>query len=118
MIDLDLNTFANGELREKMKNSFEKVYRNMLDKNTPYKDKRQVILKIVFEQNEERNDITVDIKPSEKLAPETPIRTHIAIAEKLDTGKIYAEEYGGGIQGQISMDEESESNVVDFREVK
>ena len=98
---LDLNEFAGGALREKVNNSFERVYANLMDKNTAYKDKREVNVKIVFQQNEERDDVKVDVQVKEKLAPQMPIRTNIAI--------------GGYIRGQISMDETKEDNIVDFR---
>lgn len=113
---LDLNEFAGGALREKVNNSFERVYANLMDKNTAYKDKREVNVKIVFQQNEERDDVKVDVQVKEKLAPQMPIRTNIAIGANLDTGEIYADEYGSGhIRGQISMDETKEDNIVDFR---
>ena len=113
---LDLNEFAGGALREKVDNSFERVCANLMDKNTAYKDKREVNVKIVFQQNEERDDVKVDIQVKEKLAPQMPVRTNIATGIDLATGEVYAEEYGGGhIRGQISMDETKEDNIVDFR---
>ncbi len=112
---LDLNEFAGGALREKVGNSFKRVYANLVDRNTAYKDKREVNVKIAFQQNEERDDVAVDVQVKEKLAPQMPIRTNISIGENLDTGEVYAEEYGGGIRGQISM-AETEENVVDFRQ--
>lgn len=116
---MDLREFAGGALQEKVSNSFDRVYANLMDKNTAYKDKREVNIKIVFQQNEERDDVAVDIQVKEKLAPQIPVKTHVAMGVNLDTGEVYAEEYGNGcIRGQISMDEESENNVVDFREVK
>jgi hypothetical protein len=64
----------------------------------------------------EREDVKVDVQVKEKLAPQMPIRTNIAIGANLDTGEIYADEYGSGhIRGQISMDETKEDNIVDFR---
>lgn len=109
---LDLNEFAGGALREKVNNSFDRVYANLMDKNTAYRDKREVNVKIVFQQNEERDDVKVDVQVKEKLAPQMPIRTNIATGVDLRTGEIYAEEYGGGVRGQMSMDED---NLVDFR---
>lgn len=111
---IDLREFAGGALQEKVSNSFDRVYANLMDKNTAYKDKREVNVKIVFQQNEERDDVKVDIQVKEKLAPQMPIRTNIAMGTNLTTGEVYAEEYGGGIRGQMSMDEEN--NVVDFRQ--
>lgn len=113
---MDLKEFAGGALQDKVNNSFDRVYANLMDKNTSYRDKREVNIKIVFQQNEERDDVVVDVQVKEKLAPQIPIQTHVAMGVDLRTGEVYAEEYGGDIRGQMSMNETN--NVVDLREVK
>jgi len=105
-------------LKEKLQHSYGVILENLADKNTPYKDKRKITVELVFTQNEARDDVTCEVKSFEKPAKQTPTVTHIATGRDLTTGEIYAEEYGGGIRGQISMDDASENNVVDFREVK
>lgn len=116
MIDLDLNRFAEGALKEKIEGAYEEVFKNIADKNTPSTAKRKIVAQLVFSPNEERGDVGCEIKVDPKLAPNSPIKTHIATGVDLDTGEIYAEEYGSGhIRGQISMDETKEDNIVDFR---
>lgn len=41
---------------------------------------------------------------SEKLASQSPISTSFAIGKDLNTGEVYAEEYGKQIKGQQSFD--------------
>lgn len=78
---------------------------NLLDPNTPYKNKRSITIKLVFEQNEERNDVVVGVSVETKLAPRTPMKTNLAIGKDLRTSDLYVQEYGRGIKGQISLDD-------------
>ena len=117
------------------------VFENMQDPNTPWKNKREVVIKLKFTQNEDRDDATCEISVEKKLAQPKPVETKFALGTNLTTGEVLAEEYGPGIKGQISLDEyqkeqhidgktvdvdtgeiieESEENdgVVDFRQVK
>lgn len=47
---IDLKDVAGGAVQEKFAHSFEKVMENMQDVNTPYKDKRQIIITMPFMQ--------------------------------------------------------------------
>ena len=136
---VNLETFAGGALQEKFDDAMEKVLQNMMDPNTPWKNKRKITVEVTFEQNEDRDDTSVDVSVVPKLAAVKPISTKMAIGKDIATGKCYAQEYGKNVSGQISMDEyqkqqeiemdgktvdvetgeikESE-NVVDFRAVK
>lgn len=95
-----------------MSKSFDRVHANLLDPNTAYKEKREINIKMVFQQNEARDDVAIDIQVKEKLAPQIPISTRMAIGTDLRTGELIAEEYGvGQIRGQMEMEEE----VIDIR---
>lgn len=109
---MDLKEFAGGALQEKVSKSFDRVHANLLDPNTAYKEKREINIKMVFQQNEARDDVAIDIQVKEKLAPQIPISTRMAIGTDLRTGELIAEEYGvGQIRGQMEMEEE----VIDIR---
>lgn len=109
---MDLKEFAGGDLQEKVSKSFDRVHANLLDPNTAYNEKREINIKMVFQQNEARDDVAIDIQVKEKLAPQIPISTRMAIGTDLRTGKLIAEEYGvGQIRGQMEMEEE----VIDIR---
>lgn len=101
----NLSQFANGEIQEQFDKAMQEVFQNMQDVNTPYKPKRSITIKVSFEQNEARNDMSVDVSIDRKLASASTIKTKMAIAKDLRTGKIVAEEYGNQIKGQMSFDD-------------
>ena len=122
----DLKDIANGALMENAKAAIEQVVRNMVDVNTPYKNKRQVIIKLTFEQTEDREDAQCTIDVSTKLAPVKPLKTSFNFGRDLETNEIYVEEYGNQIKGQMSIndiqkneeDNNTENTVIDYRKVK
>lgn len=141
MNPIDLAELAGGALQEKSQKALQDVFENMQDPNTPWKNKREVVIKLKFIQNEDRDDATCEISVEKKLAQPKPVETKFALGTNLTTGEVLAEEYGPGIKGQMSLDEyqkeqhidgktvdvdtgeiieESEENdgVVDFRQVK
>lgn len=131
---VNLETFAGGALQEKFDDALEKVLQNMMDPNTPHKNKRKIQVEVTFAQNEDRNDTSVDVSVVTKLAAVKPANTRMAIGKDLKTGKCYAQEYGSSIRGQMSLEEyqsetegkavdpetgeSKETTVVNFREVK
>lgn len=133
-MNINLNEFAGGILQEKFEHGFERVMENLLDPNTPYKDKRELIIQIKFEQNEQRTDVAVDVAVKEKLASQGKLTTRFSVAKDLRTGKVIAEEYGKQLRGQMSMadvEEEEDlsidpetgevledNNIVDFRKIQ
>lgn len=76
----------------------------MQDPNTPWKNQRQINIKIAFVQNEDRDDMAVAVSVDTKLAPVTPVLTRMAVGKDLRSGKVYAQEYGRQIKGQMSLD--------------
>lgn len=111
MFEINLDNLAGGELGEQFQAASKKVVENLLDPNTPYKNKRSITIKLVFEQNEERNDVAVGVSVETKLAPRTPMKTNLAIGKDLRTSDLYVQEYGRGIKGQISLDDYPKNNV-------
>lgn len=122
----ELKDIAGGALMENAKAAIEQVVRNMVDVNTPYKNKRQVIIKLTFEQTEDREDAQCTIDVSTKLAPVKPLKTSFNFGRDLETNEIYVEEYGNQIKGQMSIndilkneeDNNTEDTVIDYRKVK
>ena len=100
-----LQDLVGGALQEKFEKAFAKVVENLLDVNTSYKIKRGITIKLTFDQNEARDDVSVSVDVSEKLAPQAQMKTSFYIGKDLKTGDVYAEEYGKQIRGQMSLDD-------------
>lgn len=74
MEKIKLEDLKGGALQEQFAKSFEKVVENLQNPNTPYKNVREITIKLKFVQNEKRDDVKVDIQVSEKLAPQAPMK--------------------------------------------
>ena len=129
MSKVDLKDMIGGSIQEKFQNSFDRVMENMQDVNTPYKDKREINIKMTFVQNEARNNVAVSVKVSEKLASQGELMTQFAVGKDLRSGKVIAEEYGSQLRGQLAIDTankdvivpktgEITDGIVDFRKAK
>lgn len=105
MNKVDLQSIVGGALQEKFTRSFEKVVENLQDQNTSFKIKRCITIKLSFNQNEQRDEVTCDIDVIEKLAPQTAMRTQFAIGKDLRTGELFAEEYGKQVRGQMNIND-------------
>lgn len=108
-----LSNLAGGQLEDAFQNALVRVLQNLSDPNTPYKPKREIDIKIVFEQNEERNDIKLGISVKPKLAAIIPVNTGICMFRDLKTNKITFEEYGSHLRGQTMLkQDDSEIEIV------
>lgn len=105
MKNVELKEMVGGALQEQFGKSFEKVVENLQNPNTPYKNSREITIKMKFTQNEQRDDVKCAIQVSEKLAPQAPMETCFAVGKDLATGQMYAEEYGRQIRGQMSVND-------------
>lgn len=105
MESVDLKLFAGGALQEKFDRAFHEVLQNMQDPNTPYKVKRGITITIGFTQTEFRDSSTATVEVKTKLAPASPIETHFALGKDLETGQVYAEEYGKQVRGQMTIED-------------
>ena len=105
MNKVELKDLIGGALQEKFSKSFEKVVENLQDQNTSFKVKRAITIKLSFDQNEARDDVSVSVDVTEKLAPQAGMKTSFYIGKDLQTGEIFAEEYGKQIKGQMSLDD-------------
>lgn len=105
MFEINLDDLAGGELGAQFQAAAQKVVENLLDPNTPYKNKRGITIKLTFEQNEGRNDVAVGVQVDTKLAARTPMKTNLAIGKDLRTKELYVQEYGRGIRGQAKLED-------------
>ncbi len=120
MSKVNLETFAGGALQEKFNDAMKKVLENLMDPNTPWKIKRKIGIEVSFEQNEDRDDASVNVSVVTKLAPVKPIGTRMSIGKDLDTKEVFAEEYGSQCRGQMTIgdclrqqEQEIEGQTVD-----
>jgi len=77
-------------------------------------------VEITFEQNEDRDDTSVNVSVVSKLAPVKPIATRMSIGRNLATGEVFAEEYGNQIKGQMSfadLEQKQSPNTVIGKDV-
>lgn len=110
---ISLDTFCGGALLEKTNASLRELLGNMQDPNTPWKKSRELDIKIIFTQNEDRDDAEVAVAVTTKRAPVTALKTRMSIGKDLRTGNVYAEEYGKQVKGQLSFaDLETPEKVV------
>lgn len=118
MNTVNLKDLVGGALQEKFNKAFEKVIENLQDQNTSFKVKRAITIKLSFDQNEARDDVSVSVDVSEKLAPQAGMKTSFYIGKDLKTGEIIAEEYGKQIRGQMSLDDyQQKVEVIDGKPV-
>jgi len=120
MSKVNLEEFAGGALQEKFDDAMDKVLDNLMDPNTPWKNKRKISVEITFEQNEDRDDTSVNVSVVSKLAPVKPIATRMSIGRNLATGEVFAEEYGNQIKGQMSfadLEQKQSPNTVIGKDV-
>lgn len=101
--ELDLKEVAGGALQHKVNQAFQKVIQNMSDVNTSFGDKREITLKMTFSQNEERTKCDCKIDVRTKLASPLPVNTIFYTDKDLDTGEVYASEFGNSVPGQTTI---------------
>lgn len=106
MKKIELKQLAGGALQEQFTKSFEKVLENLQNPNTPFKNSREINIKLKFTQNEMRDDVKCAISVTEKLAPQSTMETNFVIGKDLKTKNLFAEEYGKYVSnGQMSIDD-------------
>lgn len=115
MKKMELRKLVGGALQEQFAKSFEKVVENLQNPNTPFKNSREINIKLKFTQNEKRDDVKCGILVAEKLAPQSPMETAFSVGKDLKTGELFAVEYGKQCNGQVTMDDlnREENPVVD-----
>lgn len=103
-MNVELKDLVGGALQEQFSKAFDKVVENLQNPNTSYRNTRKITIELKFTQNEARDDVKCAVSVTEKLAAQAPLETGFAIGTDLRTGKVYAQEYGKQVVGQIGMD--------------
>ncbi|MET7041056.1 replication terminator protein [Clostridium botulinum] len=125
---INLETFADGALAEKVNMALKEVLTNITDPNTSWKTKRKLTLDITFSAGEDRELAMLDIVAKTKLAPAKALNSKIVIGTD-GKGGILASEFKNQIPGQSTMrvDEETgevlttaeeKENTVDLKGIK
>ncbi|EPY2285847.1 replication terminator protein, partial [Clostridium sporogenes] len=70
---INLETFADGALAEKINMALKEVLENIADPNTDYKTKRKLTVDMTFASGEDRELTEVSIVAKPKLAPTKPL---------------------------------------------
>lgn len=117
MNKVELQNIVGGAVQEKFAKSFERVVENLQDQNTSFKVKRGITIKLDFIQNEDRDDVQVTVDVIEKLAPQSGMKTAFYIGKDLQTGEVFAEEYGKQVRGQMKLDDYATEQVIDGKTV-
>ena len=112
MNKVELKEIIGGGLQEQFDKAFERIVENLQNPNTPFKNSREITIKLKFTQNEKRDDVKCAVQVSEKLAPQAPMETAFSIGKNLKTGELYAEEYGKQVKGQMSTDDIEAPKVI------
>ena len=108
---INLETFANGALAERMNQGLKEVLENIADKNTDSKPKRKLTLDMTFSTDEERELTEVTITAKAKLAPRSAIATKIIIDKDLN-GEVLGTEFKKQVKGQTYMKVDNETGEI------
>ena len=109
---VELKNIAGGALQAKFNKAMEAVVANLLDPNTPSKDKRKITIEMTFVTDEERTQVASTVSVKQKLAPLHPINTQFGIGKDLKDGGNFIEEYGQHLQGQMALNENVNEQTI------
>lgn len=101
----DLSKVAGGALQRKVNQAFAQVVENMCDPNTVPDKKREINIKVQFVQDSYGGECNCQVSVSTKLAQALPVKTMFLTDRNLETGEIYANEYGAQVPGQQSFED-------------
>lgn len=108
---INLETFADGALAEKVNMALREVLANITDSNTDYKVKRKLTIDMTLESDEARELTEVSIVAKSKLAPSKALSAKIVIGTD-GKGGVLASEYKKQIPGQSTMRVNEETGEV------
>lgn len=112
MEEVELKNIAGGALQAKFNKAMEAVVANLLDPNTPSKDKRKITIEMTFVTDEERTQVASTVSVKQKLAPLHPINTQFGIGKDLKDGGNFIEEYGQHLPGQMALNENVNEQTI------
>lgn len=101
---LTLASMCAGGVQERIDRALAKISDNILDLNTDAKKKRVLDVKITLTPSEDdREDVSVEVQTSVKLAPEMGLKTQLFINKDFRSGVTTLTE--GTIKGQLTLDD-------------
>ena len=108
---INLETFADGALAEKVNMALRDVLQNITDPNTDYKVKRKLTVDMTLVTGEDRELTEVSIVAKTKLAPSKALAAKIVIGTD-DNGGVLASEYKKQVPGQSYMRVDEETGEI------
>ena len=108
---INLETFAEGALAERMNQALGEVLENIADLNTDSNPKRKLTLEMTFTTDEDRELTNVEISSKVKLAPRSKVTTKIMIDRDLN-GTVLGTEFKKQVKGQTYMKVDDETGEV------
>lgn len=104
---VDLNSFANGAMAERLNQELQKVLDNVVDPNTDPKKVRKVTMVVSIASNENRELANVSVQVKSTMAPAKNIESQL-IMDYDNNGKITGAELKSGVKGQTYIDPEGD----------
>lgn len=108
---INLETFAEGALAEKVNMALRDVLQNIADPNTDYKVKRKLTVDMTLTTGEDRELTEVTIVAKTKLAPSKALSAKIVIGTD-GNGGVLASEYKKQVPGQSYMKVDEETGEI------
>ncbi|WP_315080809.1 replication terminator protein [uncultured Clostridium sp.] len=108
---INLETFAEGALAEKVNMALKEVLGNITDPNTDWKIKRKLTVDMTLTTGEDRELTEVNIIAKTKLAPSKALSAKIVIGTD-GKGGVLASEYKKQIPGQSTMRVDEETGEI------
>ena len=108
---INLETFAEGALAEKVNMALRDVLENITDPNTDWKVKRKLTVDMTLTTGEDRELTEVNIVAKTKLAPSKALSAKIVIGTD-GNGGVLASEYKKQVPGQSYMKVDEETGVI------
>lgn len=108
---INLETFAEGALAEKVNMALRDVLENITDPNTDWKVKRKLTVDMTLNTGEDRELTEVNIVAKTKLAPSKALSAKIVIGTD-GNGGVLASEYKKQVPGQSYMKVDEETGEI------
>lgn len=108
---INLETFADGALAEKVNIALREVLANITDPNTDWKTKRKLTIDMTLVSDETRELTEISIVAKPKFAPSKALSTKIVIGTD-GKGNVLATEYKKQLPGQSTMRVDEETGEI------
>lgn len=119
---IDLNSFADGALFERVNIELKKAMENIADPNTDPKKARKITVTIALAGDSKRDVLNVKVQAKTALIPARELESKIVMDYDND-GNIIGEELVSGVKGQTYFDPQQEAiasdtgkKIIDLRE--